>query len=165
MASIFELGFQHVAERVNLPVSPRKATELFLEEHNNAPFFPDALELLRWANGRITVALSSDADESMVKPLLEKIPCQYVFLSQQLQCYKQDINGRFFQFLLKETGVPPDQVLHVGDGIPDVIGPRRSGIASCQISRKENLFAIPSENVYPDFKVSSLIQVLELFEK
>ena len=165
MASIFELGFQHVAERVNLPVSPRKATELFLEEHNNAPFFPDALELLRWANGRITVALSSDADESMVKPLLEKIPCQYVFLSQQLQCYKQDINGRFFQFLLNETGVPPDQVLHVGDGIPDVIGPRRSGIASCQISRKENLFAIPSENVYPDFKVSSLIQVLELFEK
>lgn len=165
MASIFELGFQYVAERITLPVSPQKAAELFLEEHNNAPFFPDALELLRWANGRITVALSSDADESMVGKLLKKIPCQYVFLSQRLQCYKQDENGKFFQYLLKETGIPADQVLHVGDGIPDVIGPRRSGIASCQIRRAGYDSVILPENIHPDFNVSSLTQIPELVEK
>lgn len=159
MEKIFKIGFQHVIEKTGLCFSPDEAALAFVEEHNHASFFSDTAELFRKLSGKIPIALSSDADEGMVSGLLEKIPCQYVFLSQRLGCYKRDKEGRFFRQILQTTGFSPEEVLHVGDSLPDIVGPSICGIASCHLCRENSFDKVLPENLSPTYRISSLLQL------
>ena len=71
----------------------------------------------------------------MVRGLLDRLPVRWAFVSEALGCYKADRDRRFFSELLRTTGCAPEEVLHVGDGSPDILGASASGIDTCLLAR------------------------------
>jgi 3-deoxy-D-manno-octulosonate 8-phosphate phosphatase (KDO 8-P phosphatase) len=70
------------------------------------------------------IAIITAGNSQMVKKLLESFGVQDVFLSQhdKLQCYKDFIN---------EHSLNEDEILYMGDDLPDYEVMQRVGVATC----------------------------------
>ena len=136
MGAVFRRGFDEYFRAAGIVADPNRAAEIFLEEHNACPIYKDACALLKWLEGRYRVVIATDADVSMVKDLLPKIPHEMAFVSEELGVYKANREGAFFHRVLEGTGVRPAEILHVGDGISDIIGAKLCGIDVYHVDRE-----------------------------
>ena len=135
MYEVFAEGFEHVRRTLGLPLDPSRASHIFCEEHGRVPLYPEVTDALRRLSRRYSLAVASDADCDMVRGLLDRLPVRWAFVSEALGCYKADRDRRFFSELLRTTGCAPEEVLHVGDGSPDILGASASGIDTCLLAR------------------------------
>jgi FMN hydrolase / 5-amino-6-(5-phospho-D-ribitylamino)uracil phosphatase len=92
----------------------------------------------------------------MITPLLGFFKHEYAFLSEDIRAYKQDEQGRFFKHILQTTGVNPQKVIHVGDGLADILGAKRAGISSCWVNRENIEWTHP---IKPDYIIQSLAEL------
>lgn len=161
MREVFAHGIAHVFEVYGLPYDPWEGADIFNEEHDNTPFYPEVPEVLSWVKERYKVAVSTDADRSMVTRLLTRIPHDYAFISEELGCYKKDRQGRFFRAVLEQTGLAPEEILHVGDGASDILGASAAGIQTCLLQRYEPYY--PGwHDCTPDYVIRELKELKTL---
>lgn len=157
MREFFRRRMEKVLAELKVSVDPEEAADIFRREHRQAVVYPDVQECLEWVGSRMATCIASDADREMAAPFLNLLPKEKAFLSEEIRAYKQDVQGRFFSRLLRETGIAPEEILHVGDSAADILGARRAGIKVCLLERngRRNIAGIPE----PDFRISTLAQL------
>ena len=98
----------------------------------------------------------------MIKPLLEIFKYEHAFLSEDLEVYKIDEKGRFFDQILEKTKVNPKEIIHVGDGLADILGANRSGITSCWINRDGKEW---DNAIKPDYTITNMLELNRILKK
>ncbi len=159
LEQLYQQGFLSLFQKLHLPYDFRVAANAILTEHAKAPFYPEALDALQRLSPYIPIYLSSDADFIMADGLISQVPCRKAFLSEEIRAYKRNPNGRFFQYVLSQTGIASEKMLHVGDGAADILGANRAGMQSCLIDRTGQ--GIPG-GCRPDFVIHSLDELLNI---
>jgi len=132
---IFEGCFANIFELKGVEYDPKVATQIFIEEHNNAEWYEDSLSFIEKANSQYKVCLVSDADYDMVFALLEKIRIDKVVISEEVRSYKRNADGKMFEEVLKHYQCKPDEILHIGDSSSDIVGAKSQNIDTCWINR------------------------------
>ena len=154
---LFATCFGELFATKGLSVDSHAAARLWAAQHPLSPAFNDAAGFLRAAGGRYRLCLASDTDGDMLGPLSEMYPFDHVFTSEQLGCYKAYGDGRFFTAIVDHYGVKPHEILHVGDGIQEIVGAKRAGLVACWLNRNRRNW---THDVRPDFEVPSLSDTL-----
>ena len=163
MGAVFRRGFAEYFKAEGIDEDPNRAADIFLEEHNNCPIYGDALALFPHLTQRFRIVISTDADRSMVRQLLPRIPHEQAFVSEDLGVYKADQSGMFFRRVLEKTGVSPSEVLHVGDGRSDILGAKLCGIDVYYVDRDGH--GIPSGvEKAPDYTGRNLEGLVNLLD-
>ena len=151
----------HIALREGAyKVSARDVVTKLIRQHALAPFYEDTLECLSVYGKNHVLILSSDSCHEMVDGILEKLAFQHTFISDDLLCYKADLQGRFFDSILQQTGVLPKDILHIGDSEADIWGAQRSGIEACLICRDGKR----PGGIDPDYTITSLHQLKDILQ-
>lgn len=153
MRKTFGACYEDLLRENNIAMDAVLAVSILFREHGKAMAYPDAKEFFEQLNPQYRVWISSDTDREMILPLLPLFRHEHAFLSEDIGAYKQDEQGRFFRHVLQTTGVKPDEILHIGDGLTDILGAKRAGIAACWINRDGKTW---EDAVKPDFTIQSL---------
>jgi FMN hydrolase / 5-amino-6-(5-phospho-D-ribitylamino)uracil phosphatase len=159
MSKTFAACYEKMFYEFGLSIDASHAVSILFKEHGRAEVFQDALDLFRQLDSSYRVWISSDTDRDMILPLLSHFKHERSFLSEEIGAYKQDEQGRFFEHILNDTKVRPEEILHVGDGLADIIGAKRAGIDACWINRENKEW---SHNVAPDYTIQSLLELLDI---
>lgn len=122
----------------SLPLSPEELWEDCLSRlHDFIQPQPEIHALVEWAKARGPVAVVSNGSTRMQRAKLARagldglLPA--VFLSGEVGASKPE--PRLFAAALAHVGLPPAEVLHVGDDpVRDIAGAAGVGLASCWIS-------------------------------
>ncbi len=150
---VFAACFGDVFTARHIEADPHEAAKLWAARHCSSPAFPDSAGFLGAAGKKHVVCLASDTDEDMLGPLRETYPFDHVFSSERLVCYKAYGDGRFFKAIVDHYGVEPADVIHVGDGVNEILGAKKAGLVACWLNRAGSSW---TQDVKPDFEVRSL---------
>lgn len=134
------------------------AYEAFFAARNQVQFYPDALEALARIAARVPVAALSNGNAD-----LQRIGLGHLFVHQihSREHGAAKPEASIFLAACERLGVPPAEVLHVGDHIEmDVLGAARAGLRSCWINRPEDHDGQPRawthETLRPDLEFHTL---------
>jgi FMN phosphatase YigB (HAD superfamily) len=150
---VFAACFGELFAMKGIGVDSFVAARLWAAQHPLSPAFSDASGFLRAAGERYRLCLASDTDVDMLGPLVEMYAFDHIFTSEQLGCYKAYGDGEFFSAIVGHYGVKPEEILHVGDGVLEIVGAKRAGLVACWLNRNGLNW---SNSVSPDFEVPSL---------
>ena len=159
---LFYESFQEIFQNENVDYCPLTATNIFINEHNNAELYNDFLEFLFRASKKFKICLTSDADYNMIRSHLQKMQFDKVFISEQEKSYKGNSNGNMFNSILSHYNVEPKQVLHIGDSSSDILGADRMKIDTCWINRHEYKKHFNIASTYEVKSLKELFQVLDI---
>ena len=140
-------------QMTGVKVEPEKIVHHLCIEHSRAPYFPEVKEILDWLKKHYCVILSSDANHTMADPVIQTVQPEYTFLSDDMQCYKGEMGGRFFSVVAKQLGVAPEEILHIGDSSHDVLGAKMAGVGAVWLNRTAHTW---NHTMKPDYEISSL---------
>ncbi len=153
---VFAACFSGLFAGKGLNIDPSEAASLWAERHRLSPAFDDAAGFLSTVGAGYRLCLASDTDDDMLGPLKTMYAFDHVFTSEQLGCYKAYGDGRYFHEVVKHYGVKPSEILHIGDGVLEMIGAKKAGLAACWLNRNGSPW---TQEVKPDFEVTSLSEV------
>lgn len=159
LRSLFAPCFKEISLETGLGFNSDTAVDIFLSEHGNSALYDDSLQFFELIDGRVPICLVSDADNIMIQPLLNRFKFDSVFISEEVESYKNDNESRIFSKVLEHYRISPDKVLHIGDSSSDIIGANKVGLKSCWINRHDSEWKY---NGKPDYIVHSLIEVIGL---
>lgn len=168
-----EVASRHPGQRHDLTWLRRQAlTEQFAAAGYGSPPVEEALEV--FFRGRNRVALYDD-----VRPALERLRTKYRLFAVSngnadlVRCGVADLfaghitaaaagaakpDPRIFDLLLREAGVRPVEVLHIGDDpLADVVGATQAGMQSVWLNREGR--AWPSQYAPPRWTVTTLAEI------
>lgn len=146
---------EKAVKTMSFEVQPRDVVDNLMLQHAKAPFYPEVLECLHRLRKSYGIVLSSDSSHAMVDGLIESVPHDRAFISDDLQSYKGGPNGKFFHSVLQMLDIAPEEVIHIGDSPADVLGARRAGITSCLISREGQHWSGSECQIKPDILIRS----------
>lgn len=129
-------------------------------QHGFAPLFDEVPQALNTLLSQYRVVLCGDACEMMMKPLVEQLPHQALYLSEQLQCYKGAGNPAFLSEIAALEKTAPKRILYVGDSWADVKGANDCGMVSCWMNRSGQQWT--QVEYAPAYQINSLDQLLPL---
>jgi 2-haloalkanoic acid dehalogenase type II len=147
----------HVLRRFGVAGDAGPYVDLFFQL-TRVELYPEVLEVLN-ALGPVRAAIVSNADHEHVAAWRFKWPVQYVVISEAVRAYKP--RPLIFQRALEQLGLPPHEVLHVGDSeIDDVKGARMAGLRVAWLNRagRPRRGDVPP----PDFEIRDLTELLRL---
>jgi FMN hydrolase / 5-amino-6-(5-phospho-D-ribitylamino)uracil phosphatase len=157
--TIFEESYALVFNEINCDYDPHQAGNILIEMHRRNTPYADALPFLLAAGKKCPVCLSTDCDLDMITGIRKLYAFDMIFTSEELQAYK--LNPQFFQHVICHYGLKPENILHIGDSLSDIITPKKLGIHTCWLNRENKNW--PHE-VRPDFEVKSLMEVMDILE-
>lgn len=144
------LGFvPSEAERISLPDSVPSWSP-----------FPDTCQALARLKGKYQLVIISNVDEDLFARTRPKLGADFdhVITAGRARCYKPGM--AIFKLALKEIGLPPEQVLHVGQSIyHDVIPAQSLGMGTVWVNRpspRPNAGAAKKAEGKPDVEVRDL---------
>jgi len=114
---------------------PDPYVEMLQREWLHAKAYPEVPGVLR-ALGGVPMAVVSNADDAMLREILarNRLAFDVVVSSEACRAYKPA--SAIFEVAVRELGVPPREVLHVGDSLDaDVAGAQRLGMATAWVNR------------------------------
>ncbi|HWG89537.1 MAG TPA: HAD family hydrolase [Candidatus Thermoplasmatota archaeon] len=120
------------------------------------PGIPEALKAL----DLLPRVLVTNADVDMMDHVLKRTGLRFdaVVTSESVQAYKP--TPILFTTALKHVGVPPGEVLHVGDSfVADIVGAARAGMQTCWVTKPTGLPKREGETVQPDLTVGSVAEL------
>lgn len=135
MAEVYRICAEEAAGRLNFYVSPDEVAYHLMLEHAWAPFYPEVPGCMAKLCSQYRIVLSSDSSHLMLDGLIDKVPYEKAFISDDLKSYKGGPRGKFFNSVLETLDVPAEKIIHIGDSAADILGAHRAGIASCWINR------------------------------
>jgi len=141
------------------------AYEAFFAERNRVEFYPDAAGALERISARLPVAALSNGNAD-----LARIGLDHLFTARISACSfgSAKPDPAIFLAACEQLGVPPAEVLHVGDHPDaDVAGAARAGLRSCWINRADAAGRYahwPHAGVEPDLHFNSLAGLADWLE-
>src|SRR5262249_24854503 len=147
-----------VLQRFELSCDATPYIDLFFELTTRVELYPEALGVLN-ALDPTRAAVVSNADEEQVAAWSFTLPVEFILLSEGGRAYKPD--HLIFQPALKQLGLEPHEVLHVGDSdVDDVRGAKAAGLRVAWVNRdgRRRRPDVPE----PDFEIPDLTGLLRL---
>ncbi len=98
--------------------------------------YPEVKLVLEKLMQSYSVFIGSNTDNDVLESVMRKndIKVHKVYTSEDLKCYKPDV--RFYQQILEENQLLPQEVIFVGDTVTDdILGPKALGINTVLIDR------------------------------
>jgi 2-haloalkanoic acid dehalogenase type II len=132
--------------------------ELFFKVTTTVELYPETLDVLN-ALGHVRRAVLSNADLEHQAAWNFTLPVEFILISETLRAYKP--HRLVFQKALEQLGLPPHEVLHVGDSdVDDVKGAKEAGLAVAWVNRdgRARRRDVPA----PDFEIRDLRELPEL---
>ncbi|KRA54550.1 HAD family hydrolase [Pseudoxanthomonas sp. Root65] len=134
------------------------AYETFHAARNQVEYYPDALDALQRIAARLPVAAVTNGNAD-----LQRIGLGHLFV-HQVHSREHGVakpEPALFHVACDLLGVPPGDVLHVGDHIEmDIVGAANAGLRSCWINRPEDHDgtprAWPHDALRPDLEFATL---------
>jgi len=158
VTDIFTEGYEILFKKYHIEIEPRKAAEFLAISHNDSALYPDSLEIINELKKTKNVCIISDTDTIMINSLLKKFGISNVYLSENYQKYKFDKSGTLFKTAVKDYNIHPKEMLHIGDGINDVLGANHIGADSVWINRNNKTW---KEQEKPTYEIRSLKELIE----
>ena len=160
VTDIFTEGYEYLFKKYHIDIEPRKAAEFLAKSHNDSALYPDSLEVINKLKKKKNknVCIISDTDTIMISSLLKKFDINKVYLSEDYKKYKFDKSGILFTTAAKEYNIHPNEMLHIGDGINDVLGANHIGADSVWINRNNRVW---KEKEKPTYEIRSLRELIE----
>ena len=159
---IFRMDLRALYREFAIQGDPDIHVQPMLDTLGNRTAFPESREVLERLASRYTLCIASTTDTAPLLRDMERndLRVHRIFTSQSLRAYKpQPI---FYQTILRELALKPEEVLFVGDSLTDdVQGPRAVGIPTCWVNRKGG--ETPPQ-IHPDHVVCDLRELLNFLE-
>lgn len=155
---IFTECYEYLFKKYNINIRPRKAAEFLAISHNDSTLYPDSLEIISKLRKIKNLCIISDTDTVMINALLKKFGIDKVYLSEDYKKYKFDKSGILFRTAVNEYNIQPNEMLHIGDGINDVLGANHIGADSVWINRNNKIW---TEKEKPTYEIRSLREIIE----
>jgi FMN hydrolase / 5-amino-6-(5-phospho-D-ribitylamino)uracil phosphatase len=134
------------------------AFDVFFAERNRVELYEDALPALEWLSARYPLIAISNGNADLTRTGVSAYFAKGGIHAAQLGIAKPD--PRIFLAAAEVLGVPPEQVLHIGDDTSlDVLGAMSAGMQAIWINRYENLWTYERQ---PDDTVTQLNEVCDL---
>lgn len=128
------------------------AYEAFYAARNQVECYPDAIEALTRIAARVPVAALSNGNADLVRIGLDH---HFAFQLGSREHGAAKPAASIFHAACDRLGVPPAQVLHVGDHVDmDVVGAMQAGLRGCWINRVDHTWHHPS--LQPDLQFDTL---------
>jgi 2-haloalkanoic acid dehalogenase type II len=128
------------------------AFEVFHAERNKVECYPDAIEALERIAARVPVAALTNGNADLARCGLDQ---HFVFQLGAREHGAAKPEASIFHAACTRLGLPPRQVLHVGDhALMDVAGAAGAGLRACWLNR-ENA-AWPLQHPQPDLEFTTL---------
>lgn len=136
------------------------AYDLFYEERNKVEFYPDALDAIERIGRLLPMASCSNGNADLERIGLMP-PFEHAVSATQVGVAKPSL--QIFQVACELLGVPPKNVLHVGDHIEmDMLGAADAGLLTCWLNREGQEW--PEDYERPDLEFSELGALAEWLE-
>ena len=134
------------------PALVEPAYEVFYAARNQVECYPDALDALARIAARVPVAAVSNGNADLARIGLDH---HFAFQLGSREHGAAKPQASIFHAACQRLGVPPHEVLHVGDHIEmDVLGALDAGLRACWINRIESVW--PHEHAVPDLEFATL---------
>jgi len=157
--TIIEMSFRELFALIGLEFNPKQAARILVEEHSLAPPYRDTEVFLSSVGERFPICLVSDADDEMILPLMKLYAFDSVFTSGRLRAYKNSPGREIFRAVIAYYGARPENIIHIGDSVYDVLGAARVGIKTCWLNRQGKSW---DHELKPDYTVASLLEAASL---
>jgi len=109
--------------------------DMLQAEWLRARAYPEVAGVLAALEG-VPKAVVSNADDGMLREILARNGLEFDIVVTSESCRSYKPAARIFEVALRRLGVPPQQVLHVGDSLEaDVRGARHVGMATAWVNR------------------------------
>ena len=134
------------------------AFEVFFDERNRVTLFDDALQSLAFLSARFPLVALSNGNADLARVGLAGY-FKAGFSAQVFGVGKPD--RRIFEAAAQAAGVPPEEVLHIGDDAElDVLAALACGMQTAWVNREDKLWPHAAE---PHETVRSLAELTALF--
>ena len=166
MSALRRLTLQHALEHSDADMALlQPAYDTFYAARNRVDFYPDALDALARIARRVPLASLSNGNAD-----LSAIGIDHYFSvqvhSRQHGAAKPEAS--IFLATCERLGLPPGDVLHVGDNVDaDVRGAAHAGLRSCWLRRDDHpdgLDAWPHDDLRPDLEFTTLTALADWLE-
>lgn len=120
--------------------------------------YPETKAVLESLMDEYQVFIGSNTDNDVLESVMKKngIRVHKVYTSENLKCYKP--SPRFFEKILAENDLRPQEVLFVGDSITDdILGPKALNIKTVWVDRDNK-----GGDFGQDYRVTDLNGLMEL---
>ena len=151
--TIFLWDMERLYTQYGLAGNAAKDVRIMLDTLGNRTAFPESRGVVERLKRAYTVCIGSTTDtEPLMRDLNRSgIVVDRVFTSEGLQVYKPQ--KAFYERILTELSLLPQEVLFVGDSLTDDIsGPKQVGMKTCWVNRKGQEMPVPP----PDYAVTDL---------
>ena len=135
--------------------------EMFFQVTTKVELYPEALPVLN-ALTAVQAGIVSNADHEHVAAWNFTLPVEFTLISETVRAYKPA--RQVFQMALDRLGLPPHEVLHVGDSdVDDVKGAKAAGLQVAWVNRdgRARRQGVPP----PDVELRDLVGLLSLFRE
>ncbi len=153
------LQFERAAREMGFEGDGRLAAAHLKRRLSEAEAYAEVPAVLAALRGRYRLAVLSNADNDFLLACLgrNRLEFEAVVTSEMAGAIKPD--PRIFHYLAERLGLPPKEILYVGDWpMPDVLGARRAGVPVAWLNR--NGQPLPPDMPAPDLEVASLTELL-----
>jgi 2-haloalkanoic acid dehalogenase type II len=158
---VWGLQFQRAARELGFQGDGRLAAAHIKRKLSEAEAFAEVPVVLGALRGRYRLAVLSNADNDFLHACLARNGLEFeaVVTSEMAGAIKPD--PRIFHYLAKVLGLPPEQILYVGDWpMPDIVGARRAGVPVAWLNRHGH--TLPPDMPAPDLEIASLTELLPI---
>lgn len=159
--TIFLWDLERLYTQYGLAGNAAQDVRIMLDTLGNRTAFPESRGVVEQLKRAYTVCIGSTTDtEPLMRDLNRSgIVVDRVFTSEGLQVYKPQ--KAFYERILTELSLLPQEVLFVGDSLTDDIsGPKQVGMKTCWVNRKGLAAPVP----LPDYEVSDLTGLTAILE-
>jgi len=159
--AIFEKDLKALYKQYQINRPFEADVEIMLKSLENRLLFPEVMVAIDKLRERYRVVIGSTTD---IVPLMQNLAyncfmVDKVYTSEMIQKYKPD--KAFYEFILHEEGVKPEEAIFIGDSmIDDVEGPQSVGITAVLVDRQNKYNCL--ENIKPDYIVHNMEELGEL---
>ncbi|HJX61743.1 MAG TPA: HAD family hydrolase [Dehalococcoidia bacterium] len=153
------LQFERAARDLGFQGDGRLAAARLKSKLSEADAFAEVPAVLAALRDRYRLAVLSNADDDFLLACLARNGLEFeaVVTSEMAGAIKPD--PRIFHHLAEVLGLPPEQILYVGDWpMPDIVGARRAGVPVAWLNRHGH--TLPPDIPAPDLEVASLTELL-----
>ena len=158
-AEAWALQFERAARELGFEGDGRLAAAHLKRRLSEADAFAEVPAVLAGLRGRYRLAVLSNADNDFLLACLARNGLEFeaVVTSEMAEAIKPDPS--IFHYLADVLGLPPEQILYVGDWpMPDIVGARRAGVPVVWLNRHGHV--LPPDMPTPDLEVASLTELL-----
>jgi 2-haloalkanoic acid dehalogenase type II len=155
------LQFERAARDLGFQGDGRLAAARLKHKLSEADAFAEVPAVLAALRDRYRLAVLSNADDDFLLACLARNGLEFeaVVTSEMAGAIKPD--PRIFHHLAEVLGLPPEQILYVGDWpMPDIVGARRAGVPVAWLNRHGH--TLPPDMPAPDLEVASLTELLPI---